>query len=99
MQFVLTKINYHLFGSFILITYICRMEIELICKCKCEYLTIKFINGAWNTMLEKTFIKHFGCIKLDIISTYNCNACINNWTIENNSYILGQIKTLSIWKR
>lgn len=68
-------------------------------KCKCGKVTVKFDNGAWNTMSETTFIKRVGSIPDSIESSWRCNGCVNNWTVENRSYTLFKIKPFVSWVR
>jgi len=75
------------------------MKIELIFKCKCNYLTVKFINGAWNTLTIKTFKTNIGNLPENIQNTYSCNNCINNWNVENKQYTLFKLKPSVIWQR
>lgn len=61
------------------------MKIEYIQKCKCGAVTIKFDNGASNSMFRETFEKldldtgdatwlhQFCCC---------CNHCVNHWGID-----------------
>jgi len=73
------------------------MKPILITKCKCGHISTKFINNAWNTMTEKTFTKHFGILK-NPIETFQCDGCINNWTIENGKFKLKTKKEFISWK-
>ncbi len=75
------------------------MEIEIACKCKCGHLSIKFINGAWNTMTEATFKAKVGEIPKELVPVWACDGCTNNWTIENGEFKLFKIKPSVTWHR
>lgn len=75
------------------------MEVEIICKCKCGYLSIRFVNGAWNCLTEKTFTTKVGRLPECITPIYKCDACCNDWTVENGQYKLFVIKPSVTWVR
>ena len=73
-------------------------NIEVLSKCKCGHISIKFDNNAWNTMTEKTFNDLEFTLCTDVFEVYQCDACINNWTIENGEFELGVKRPLLEWK-
>lgn len=60
------------------------MKIEYIQKCKCGAVTIRFDNGASNSMFWETFEK----LDLDtgdatwLHQSYCCDHCVNHWGID-----------------
>ena len=72
---------------------------EHICQCKCGYISVKFNNGAWNTLTMKTYLKRVGPspVDIEIEKTWACDGCGNHWTVENKSFTLFKKKPSVTW--
>jgi len=69
-----------------------------IIKCKCGYLSVKFNKGFWNCMSIKTFKDNYNIDYSNLkITTWKCDNCVNNWSVDNGKYKLGKEKKFTGW--